>query len=109
MNYIQQNTEIAHFMGHEPIEEKIYGFFINNKYKLLRKENFRYHSSWDWLMPVVEALENIGYSFNICYDFCDVGSSDGKILTTINGSSKIEAVYKAVCIFIEEYNRPYGN
>jgi hypothetical protein len=90
---------------------------------------FEFHSSWDWLMPVVEKIENIdirnnGYDFpkvKLMGDHCEIftfatyrGTSFyWKKYYSITGTfhnhpnqceSKIEAVYKAVVEFIKWYN-----
>ena len=67
----------------------------------------QYHLSWDWLMPVVEKIENLGY-------FCMInkrtsiytGTKDQKIsITTIEGNTKILNTWKAIIAFIEWYNK----
>ena len=56
-------------------------------------ENFSYHKSWDWLMPVVEKIANTKGFYNIENDLKDL-----KI------NSKIEDVYKSCVSFIEYTN-----
>lgn len=68
---------------------------------LCEEKGLKYHSSWDWLMPVVEKIEN---TFNV----------DSAILTkstvfnnqVIVASSKIEATYLAVIEFIKWHTSP---
>jgi len=68
-------------------------------------ENLRYHLSWDWLMPVVEKIEGLGFTFIIdgvsayCYE-------KGKIMEGKSGiaKTKIEAVWIAVIKFIKWQN-----
>lgn len=38
---------------------------INGTYSF-HVTNLKYHSSWDWLMPVVEKIEMLGYDTGIC-------------------------------------------
>ncbi len=81
------NELIAEFMGYRPAVEDI---SIN-----------AYDTSWDWLMPVVEKIEGLGYFYS---------DSDGERIqvTNIQGKSKIEATYKAVVEFIKWYNHDSG-
>lgn len=72
-----------------------------------------YHSSWDWLMPVVEKIEETEYNYDtrIHYDalegayFVDIvdwGNAERACQTSY--ISRIDAVYKAVIEFIKWYN-----
>ena len=68
---MNNNKLIAEFMGVKPlvlggsIEYEMYGVldciedFPNEKHFFLDDE-MRFHKSWDWLMPVVEKIENEG-------------------------------------------------
>ena len=72
-------------------------------------EALEYHTSWDWLMPVVEKIESLGYEFFIVEDRIKIAhNTDHSIDTIINftlGGSKREATYKAVVEFINQYNK----
>ena len=59
----------------------------------------KYHSSWDWLMPVVEKIEKT-------YAYVDIKGCAVNISTIVETSAptKIEAVYMACVEFIEWYN-----
>lgn len=64
-----------------------------------------YHSSWDWLMPVVEKIENLGlYDISIIVDTCRI-SGDGYDKTICEEWMKIGIVYKSVVEFIKWYNK----
>ena len=65
----------------------------------------KYHSSWDWLMPVVEKIESLGYDFSIdnCYvRIWDGGQSDFEM--TFSEPTKLLTTYFAVIEFIKWYN-----
>jgi hypothetical protein len=103
---LQGNKMIAEFMGLWEAEE---GYLYNTQFeKGFRMSDLQYHSSWDWLMPVVGKIEDLGHIIII-------GTLSDPLLTVIylegfeqelegSGSSKIEAVYKACLAFIEWYN-----
>ena len=62
-----------------------------------------FDKSWDWLMPVVDKIENeTSTTFNIENDNVHI-SGDFKL--SIFEHSKIESVYKAVVEFIKYYNK----
>jgi len=76
-----------------------------------------FHSSWDWLMPVVEKIETINdLDDGYCSDFVltatyhiqnwTVSILDNNIeVTEQEGLTKIGTTYKAVVEFIEWYNQ----
>ena len=81
-------------------------------------DEMRYHTSWDWLMPVVEKIESFQdgedgdsmrghlYNFRIEQHFVyviDGGSMDHII--EMDGDSKLQATYQAVVEFIKFYNQ----
>ena len=64
-----------------------------------------YNFSWDWLMPVVEKIESLGYDFSIdnCYvRIWDGGQSDFEM--TFSEPTKLLTTYFAVIEFIKWYN-----
>lgn len=74
--------------------------------------NLKFHSSWDWLMPVVEKIENdLQDSFNVDIinkNQCEIVRNGNEFICgygfeTIN-HSKIEAVYNSIVEFIKWYN-----
>jgi len=88
MNKLENNKLIAEFMG--LVESSISDKYWTEK----SKEGFgqgelfelQYHTSWDWLMPVVEKI----YSIDADVDFFK--------------NISLEATYKAVIEFIKWYN-----
>jgi hypothetical protein len=72
---------------------------------IVKFSHLKYHSSWDWLMPVVRKI--VEYSVNESEDafMSDVYTS---ILDTIPLAS-IEDGYKVVIEFIEWYNEQENN
>ena len=68
-----------------------------------------YRTSWNWLMPVVDKIEDMGYYFTICRWTCSV-SEEWKDETKhgISTDSKINAVYKSVVTFVRWYSRGRG-
>ena len=58
----KENKLIALFMGLQ--EDGVDGYLVDmNKdygYQIVHESCFLYHSSWDWLMPVVLKIENGG-------------------------------------------------
>lgn len=66
----------------------------------LTTEEMKFHSSWDWLMPVVEKIEKTGHMVNICEDRCSIDVEIDEF-----GTTKIEAVWLAVVEFIKWYNQ----
>ena len=99
---------------------------IHDNYKLhgrLWVENdsyYKWDTSWDWLMPVVEKIESFKYvdgsvKYNVRMERCTVEIIDSVSSTVFIGvdaewlgfgaDSKDIAVYKAVVEFIKYYNK----
>ncbi len=123
---LKYNPLIAKFMGYEyEIGEGtqptgwytlIKSTLINDSFRreyLCRNDlEMKYHKSWNWLMNVVEEIEeNTPYKINILECECEIYSmvSDG-FITSKNSvidksrDTKIEAVYESIVEFIEWYN-----
>lgn len=76
------------------------------KYSLL--SNFKYHTDWNWLMPVVEKIQSMGYWVD--YTKGDVFIYDDEYNLVIpnpmheNKDTKLSIHYKIVIEFINWYN-----
>lgn len=100
------------------VEENEKGFYcanIKNCKEVSFTNDLKYNSSWDWLMPVVERIESLGYWINAKRNFCiiEVFGNDyeakNKNTFFVNkkqwAETKLEAVYNAVVEFILWYNQ----
>ena len=100
----QGNKLIAEFMGGtlDSPGSPYYYFLEKGKYET----ELKYHSSWDWLMPVVEKIETLNNSCTLVIiedERCHIDTQNGFELDSV-GCTKIEATYNAVVRFIEWYN-----
>lgn len=111
---IEGNKSIAEFMGrqivespwpHKSLEEQ--GYWVHQLGQNYFKTKLKYHSSWDWLMPVVEKIELMpNYSVRIQINSCNITDHshpawpDGKLISWRNGNKKIENGWLAVIEFI---------
>jgi hypothetical protein len=93
---------VAEFSKPEGIEDNEYWGHWKHGHR------FMYHTSWDWLMPVVEKIEGLGYEFFIVEDRIKIAhNTDHSTETIIDftlGGSKRDATYKAVVEFINWCN-----
>ena len=110
---IENNKLIAEFMGlvkndikyssGRSIEYKK-GAFVD--YEGMDKGWLHYHTDWNWLMPVVDKIENgfhWNHSIKIENGYCTIVNFNNDKRFMAN--SKKEAVYKAVVEFIKWYNK----
>jgi hypothetical protein len=104
MNTTENNVLIAKFMQNITID-------MNDNIKE-DLGSFKYHIDWNWLMEVVEKIENMGgavcigngNSVMIIFYLTDVmGESYSKTREMVE-ESKIEATYNACVEFIKWYN-----
>lgn len=104
----QQNAMIAEFMGlHEIVKTSGAAFQDNNTNEI---HLLKYHTSWDWLMPVIEKIEKLNYDFEIlggCWVIIkdvDPDRDESTEIIEVSSKTKMQTVYNAVCQFIEWYN-----
>ena len=117
---IENNKLIAEFMGAKMVVENYNGIniieFPDKSTKDLRE--LKYHLSWDWLMQVVEKIENLqeitnGFGFLFQIDNWSVNIKNlftGEFVVHNNPKtcrlhSKFESVYKSTVEFIKLYNQ----
>ena len=93
-NEMDNNKLIAEFMGYEVKHGKCY----SPKYNDGTIAPMQFHTSWDWLMPVVQKIDNM---------FGDDNQVDDAINRVHNAvlSFDIDNTYQAVVEFINEHNK----
>lgn len=78
--------------------------FMNEPQPPIRCE---YHRSWDWLMSVVEKIEDMeeGGTVDIFMSYCTISEENTTTIAIRDAASKIEAVWRAITEFINRYNQ----
>lgn len=106
----QNNKLIRDFIPELEVKFCDYNGEILINIKELSINNLEFHKSWDWLMPVIEKIESLGY-FVMINKWTSVYEDEkrrtiGDLNFLINKEkgSKIENTYKAVVEFIKWYN-----
>ncbi len=73
------------------------------------EDDLKYHTSWDWLMPVVERIENLGFEIIIAESRCSIRhNTDHSVKELFHSetlSSKIDSTYDVVVQFIKNQQR----
>lgn len=101
------NELIAEFMG-LPLTKKVVAFTGGMRTEPFQR--WKYHESWDWLMPVLEKIQALGYDYTvkgigkedtIVTIYCDTYTSNRKKVSMV----AIEAYYQSVVEFIKWYNQ----
>jgi len=101
------NRAIAEFLGYGKCQRcddcggYQYGALV------YRPDQMRYHSSWDWLMPVVEKIESMGYFNEIEYEakrnvmniYEDNEKGYAKVASAMH-TNKLTAVWQTCVAFI---------
>lgn len=115
---VNGNKIIAKFMGGEFRENLPYtyiksGWFntpANNSQHIAQDYDFKYHKSWEWLMPVVEKIEKENYGFKICRKVVEIYLDDSKeTIIHVKEESKIKSLFKAVVEFIKIKGDDFNN
>ena len=111
-NTTESNKIIAAFIGFKLYEH--FGAFMTESGNV-QFYKAKYHKSWDWLMPVIDKIESLGYGTELyCSKRDGYFFSIGKYGSTTalhdsQSESRIECVYNAVVEFITEYNKTKKN
>lgn len=112
---LEGNRLIAEFEGMKLVHDDPIaypdGYMFSEEDGAHELKNMKYHNDWNWLMPVIEKIEAMGYIsciellhhgehrvfFNSIETLQPVGNG-------ARGSTKIEAVYLTVLDFIKTTN-----
>ena len=108
---MKDNKLIAEFMGMtygDPNDNSVMIQMTHQGNEVVPIESMEYHSSWDWLMPVVEEIESMGYEVIIAESRCKIKhNTDHSIDELLNVDiigTKRAATYQAVLEFIKQLN-----
>ena len=119
-NIIENNKLIAEFLvknegGLVKLKENIFStideFEIPDDYLTLK--DLKYHKDWNWLMRVVEKIENLQdenncaiYNVQSEESFVEIIiNHTSETIVEVDCNSKIQAVYQACVEFIKWYNK----
>ena len=95
---MEDNKLIAEFMGYDDTGHLC---------------QWEYHTSWDWLMPVVDKIESFEdenrcakYNVNMLQCWVEIINNDtSEEIVEAEGINKLQATYKAVVEFIKHINQ----
>ena len=111
MNTTENNKLIAEFMGYVLNDNTGVTVYYNDKTcEVLDPDKLKFHSDWNWLMEVVEKIENLGFEVVIGRISCNVNeilNRENPITSIVcgNPSKKLEVVYSSICQFIQWHNQ----
>lgn len=124
MTTTEKSILIAEFMGgvYNDSPQRLSKFDIPKDsiwlpiHNMSRLSRLQYNTSWDWLMPVVDKIERLGYRTDIFKaddsdtHLCQVWTHHAERSQLVSTAkewsrTKIEAVYGAVVQFIQWYNQ----
>lgn len=118
MENLENNKLIAEFMGYNAYEYRGHTMFIFDEDNHRTELDLHYHTSWDWLMPVVEKIEEIAleevkgvykiHRFCANFNFTQAEITDmstGMIVGYGDDGRKLDSTYIAVVEFIKWYNQ----
>ena len=121
MNNLGNNKLIAEFMMGRKVEDGLNApmmAYLDNEGNYYHEDELRYHNSWNWLMPVVEEIEEIAleevkgvykrHRFCVNFNFTQAEITDmstGMIVGYGDVGRKLDSTYEAVVEFINWYNK----
>ena len=107
---MKNNKLIAEFMGmtYHHNDNSVMIQMTSQDNEIVPIESMGYHTSWDWLMPVVEKIEGLrdenGNAYRFTIDMCNAQIEETNI-EILGGAFKIDTTYKAVVEFINHINK----
>ena len=121
METIEKNRLIAQFMGCEPtpdaLDRSVLAYYIGdviinadnskneNDENVFHPEDMQFHTDWNWLMPVIRKIEELGNDVLITTNYIQISYDEGEQFIVIDDLNiKIDSVYNAVIEFINWYN-----
>ena len=107
---MKENKLIAEFMGIPNYKQGRYLMFEYADNNHRTEQDLAYHTSWDWLMPVVEKIR--GLEEGMLVERIDIMPNDGVaihyshppkmiVVDTSKGVDTLDATYQAVVEFIK--------
>ena len=99
----ETNKLIAEFMGDKVLYSQL-DYCTDEAFPF---DDLHFHESWDWLMPVVEKIEGLGFEFFIVENRFKINhNTDQSIenVTYAEGGDKLSITYQGIVQFIEYYN-----
>jgi hypothetical protein len=101
MDYTEGNKLIAKFAGYEQCGKPEWEYsYCMIEGKSHREDELKFHTSWDWLMPVVEKIRDVQIS---------EGWSNKQPVIKALSDVNITILWKAVVQFIQWYNKQQSN
>lgn len=100
----KNNRLIAEFMGMTQGRERWPNDWFDDKGTIngARNEHLLFHSSWDWLMPVIHKIPSL-CDFKKPFD-CPINGKRVELFHQVNLFCDIDEAYEAVVEFITWYN-----
>ena len=105
MNNLENNKLIAEFLCTTQKTEGLDDCYIL-KGMAYHIEDLKFDTDWNWIIPVVEKIESLGYWLNkIDGDYWIVNDNGDTIIDNTEHSGGIIAVYNACVEFIKWYEQ----
>ena len=98
---MKDNKLIAEFMGIPSYKQGRYLMFEYADNNHRTEQDLAYHTSWDWLMPVIHRIRD-HVNVDMGFEEYDDWRENFKQIDPYNYS--LEQCYKAVVEFIKQYN-----
>jgi hypothetical protein len=106
----ENNKLLAEFLGlvESSLPDKYWTEKSSEGFGMGQLTELKFHTDWNWLMQVVEKIENFGFEFFIVESRCKIAhNTDHSIETIIDFEiigTKIQATYNACVDFVKWYN-----
>ena len=101
---VDDDFEFYHFCLYNEKGDKVSSWDGEDMEVLEKDSTIPFHDDWQWLMPVIERIESMGYKFKICRKRCQICLDDEheRFIVDVKMDSKLTSAHEAVYQFIQK-------
>ena len=101
---VDNDFEFYWFCKYNEKGEKITTWSGEDMENINEESTIPFHDDWEWIMPVIERIESMGYKFKICRKRCQICLDDEheRFIVDVKMDSKLTSAHEAVYQFIQK-------
>jgi hypothetical protein len=101
---VDDDFEFYHFCLYNEKGEKVSSCNGEDMEVLEEDSTIPFDDDWEWIMPVIERIESMGYKFKICRKRCQIclDEKEENFIVDVKLDSKLLSAHEAVYQFIQK-------
>jgi len=104
---VESNKLMAEFLGYSYHHKHNQFYFAgwskgkSGEYLCRTHQQLKFDTDWNWLMKVVEKIENLGFTIHVGGHMCKIENIEKIVKAITLQPTKIQAVYSACLQFLQ--------